>query len=59
MRSGGKLLYARELEQGGRALFTGRRLWIRVGAPWNLDATMNGKRLALPTTTGNIVVRPR
>jgi cytoskeleton protein RodZ len=59
VRSGGKLLYARELGQGGRALFTGRRLWIRVGAPWNLDATANGKRLALPTTTGNIVVTPR
>jgi cytoskeleton protein RodZ len=58
VRSGGKRLYLRELEQGRRALFTGRRLWIRVGAPWNLDATVNGQALALPRTTGNIIVTP-
>jgi hypothetical protein len=59
VRSGGKRLYKRELNQGERALFTGTRLWIRVGAPWNLDATVNGKPLALPRTTGNVVVTPR
>jgi hypothetical protein len=59
VRSGGERIYEHELEQGERTLFTGTRLWIRIGAPWNLDATVNGKRIALPATTGNIVVTPR
>ncbi len=33
-------------------------LWIRVGAPWNVDATLNGKRAQLPSSTGNVVVTP-
>jgi hypothetical protein len=59
VRSGEKVLYANELAQGRRALFTGKRLWIRIGAPWNLQATVNGKSIALPADTGNIVVTPR
>jgi cytoskeletal protein RodZ len=59
VRSNGTILYQRELVQGQRALFTGRRLWLRIGAPWNLDATENGKPLTLPTTTGNLIVTPR
>jgi cytoskeleton protein RodZ len=56
VRSKGRLLYERELAQGERALFTGKRLWIRLGAPWNVDATVNGKPRRLPQMTGNIVV---
>jgi hypothetical protein len=56
VRSGGRRLYEKELTQGERALFTGRRLWIRLGAPWNVDATVNGKPRSLPQITGNIVV---
>jgi helix-turn-helix protein/uncharacterized protein DUF4115 len=56
VRSNGATLYQRELAQGERALFTGKRLWVRIGAPWNLDASVNGKQLALPAATGNIVV---
>jgi hypothetical protein len=59
VRSNGTILYQRELVQGERALFTGRRLWLRIGAPWNLDATENGKPLTLPTATGNLIVTPR
>jgi cytoskeletal protein RodZ len=59
VRSNGRIVYQRELEQGERALFTGKRLWLRIGAPWNLDAKVNGKPLVLPTATGNIVVTPR
>ena len=59
VRSGEKVLYANELAQGRRALFTGKRFWIRIGAPWNLQATVNGKPIALPADTGNIVVTPR
>jgi cytoskeleton protein RodZ len=56
VRSKGAVLYQRELVQGGRAVFTGKRLWLRIGAPWNLDATVNGKPFALPAATGDIVV---
>jgi cytoskeleton protein RodZ len=56
VRSAGRQLYEKELAQGERALFTGRRLWIRLGAPWNVDATVNGKPRPLPEVTGNIVV---
>jgi cytoskeleton protein RodZ len=55
-RVGGKQVYARTLEQGGHARFVGRRVWLRLGAPWNLVATVNGKPLQLPRVTGNVVV---
>lgn len=54
----GKLVYERTLEQGQMVRFAGPRLWIRLGAPWNLDATLNGKRAQLPTSIGNVVVAP-
>ena len=52
----GKLVYERTLEQGRTARFASTRLWIRIGAPWNLDATVNGKAVQLPTSTGDVVV---
>jgi hypothetical protein len=52
----GRVLYESTLEQGGSAQFVARRLWIRFGAPWNLDATLDGKTLALPGTVANVVV---
>src|SRR5207253_7098987 len=55
----GPLVYESTVEQGQTVRFTAGRLWIRVGAPWNLDATLNGKPLPLPTPTGNIVVTNR
>jgi hypothetical protein len=37
--------------------FRRRRLWVRVGAPWNLVVRAGRRRLALPiTTTGNVLV---
>jgi hypothetical protein len=54
----GKVLYQRTLEQDATARFVARRLWIRFGAPWNLDATLDGNPLRLPATTGNAVVTP-
>ena len=47
---------AQPLQQGGTARFSGRRLWIRIGAPWNLAATLNGKAATLPSSLGNVVV---
>ncbi len=32
------------------------RLWIRIGAPWNLDASLAGRPLSLPQTVANLVV---
>jgi hypothetical protein len=34
------------------------RLWIRLGAPWNLTATLNGRPLSLPDRVASIVVTP-
>jgi cytoskeletal protein RodZ len=54
----GRLVYDRTLEQGRTARFISTRLWIRIGAPWNLDATLNGKAVQLPASTGDVVVTP-
>jgi cytoskeleton protein RodZ len=54
----GRLVYERTLEQGRTARFVSTRLWIRIGAPWNLDATLNGKAVQLPASTGDVVVTP-
>ena len=52
----GPVIYERTLQLGEKAQFTGTRLWVRLGAPWNVDATRNGKRLALPSAIGDILV---
>jgi hypothetical protein len=31
---------------------------MRIGAPWNLDATLDGKPIQLPAATGDVVVTP-
>src|SRR5262245_29507668 len=33
----GPAVYVRTLEPGQTARFVSRRLWVRIGAPWNLD----------------------
>jgi hypothetical protein len=52
----GKVLYERTLEQGQSARFVAARLWIRIGAPWNVDATLNGKPASLPSSTANLLL---
>jgi hypothetical protein len=52
----GRLVYQRTLEQGRTARFVSTRLWIRIGAPWNLEARLNGKAVQLPASTGDVVV---
>jgi hypothetical protein len=54
----GRLLYERTLEAGQSARFVARRLWIRLGAPWNLTARLNGKPVELPQFLGNVLVTP-
>jgi cytoskeleton protein RodZ len=54
----GRVLYEQTLQTGETARFSGKRLWIRIGAPWNVTATLNGKALTLPSALGNVVVTP-
>ncbi len=53
----GKLIYTGTLAEGGTLRFSLRRpLWIRLGAPWNLEATIAGQpAVGLPTRTANVV----
>jgi hypothetical protein len=55
----GPVLYQGMLEPGQHASFAGARLWIRIGAPWNLDATLNGKPVQLPAALGDVLVTPQ
>jgi hypothetical protein len=56
--STGRVLYERTLQAGERVVFAGSHLWIRIGAPWNLDATLNGKPVQLPTAVADVLVTP-
>lgn len=60
--STGPVLYEQTLAQGGHVRFgVSTPLWIRVGAPWNLDAKLGGRTLqgALPSSTGDVVATAR
>jgi cytoskeleton protein RodZ len=57
----GPVLYEATLEAGGILRYTlamsRPRLWLRIGAPWNLELSLNGKAItALPRVPGNVVV---
>ncbi len=57
----GPVLYEGTLVDGGALRYklaaARPRLWLRVGAPWNLQVSLNGKPpIALPTEPVNIVV---
>jgi len=54
----GPSVFERTLQPGQSARVVSRRLWIRIGAPWNLDATLNGKSVQLPASTASVVVTP-
>jgi hypothetical protein len=53
---GGKQLYMGTLEQGRSLHLAGKRLWIRLGAPSKLDASVNATHVELPEDTANVVV---
>lgn len=46
----GRLLYQGILRRGSWLAFVRRFLWIRMGAPLNLDVRLNGKPLRLAST---------
>jgi transcriptional regulator with XRE-family HTH domain len=52
----GRHLFEGTLEPGESHRFGGGQLWIRIGAPWNLEASRAGRRLSLPQTVANVVV---
>jgi cytoskeletal protein RodZ len=53
----GEALRVGTLELGQSVRLQGARIWIRLGAPRALDATLNGSRVSLPTVTPvNVVV---
>jgi cytoskeleton protein RodZ len=52
----GRNLHEGTLEQGQSLRFAAKRLWIRLGAPSSLEASLNGKRVSLPDDTANVVV---
>jgi len=55
----GRVLYEGMLREGESLPIAGKRLWIRIGAPWNLEARLNGRVLSsLPTDTGNVLATP-
>jgi len=55
----GRVLYEGMLREGESLPIAGKRLWIRIGAPWNLEARLNGRVLSsLPPDTGNVFATP-
>ncbi|HET7566481.1 MAG TPA: RodZ domain-containing protein [Gaiellaceae bacterium] len=56
--SRGALLYEGVLEQGKTLpLKLSPKVWLRIGAPWNLDVKIGGKLAAgLPAQPGNVLV---
>jgi hypothetical protein len=53
----GRVLEEGLLREGFAVRVAAKRLWIRIGAPWNLDARLNGRALrGLPADTGNVFV---
>jgi hypothetical protein len=52
----GRAIYIGTLQPGQPVRFVAQRLWIRLGAPWNLDAQLNGKTVQLARTVGNVLV---
>jgi hypothetical protein len=56
----GPVVYQGTLEQGQVARFgLKKRLWVRLGAPWNVDAKIGGRAASgLPLRTGDVVAAP-
>ena len=54
--STGPIVYQQTLQAGSTLRFSlHRTLWIRIGAPWNLDATVGKGSITRPTRTADVV----
>lgn len=51
----GKVVWQGTLARGKALQLHGRRLWLRLGAPENLNARLDGKRVGLPEGTSTLV----
>lgn len=52
----GPIVYEQTLQPGRvLRLGLGRMLWIRIGAPWNLDAAVGRQPVTLPAHIGNVL----
>jgi hypothetical protein len=54
----GLLLFTGILEPGQTRRFAAPKLWLRIGAPWNLDATLGGRPIRLPQAVVNVTMTP-
>jgi hypothetical protein len=54
----GELLYIGILEQSATRRFRGEQLWLELGAPANLDATVNGEPLEFAEEPTTALVTP-
>ena len=52
----GRHLFEGTLEPGKSRRFADGPFWIRIGAPWNLEVSLAGRRLSLPQTVATVVV---
>jgi cytoskeleton protein RodZ len=52
----GTQLFEGMLQPGDYRRFASGPFWIRIGAPWNLDASLAGHALALPQTVATVMV---
>ena len=51
----GKVVWQGTLARGKALRLHGRRLWLRLGAPENLNARLDGKRVGLPEGPSTLV----
>jgi hypothetical protein len=53
----GASLYEGTLAQGDRLSYRRNRLWVRLGLPVNVDATIDGKPAPLPGGIATVLLR--
>src|SRR5207302_8587692 len=54
----GKILYVATLLKGKSYKVAGAKLWVRMGAPQNVDLLLNGDPVAIPSATQDVLVTP-
>lgn len=54
----GKTLYVGTLSKGKSLVAPAHRLWIRFGAPQNIDLLLAGRKVTVPVSSLNAIVTP-